>query len=77
MKEEKCKNPAFFRYTWPGNDESLACVIHAQGIKNVANVIGLHLQFIQLSQKDLMMGLDCASVDNLEDINQTVGLEDK
>ena len=61
-KENKCKNPAFFRYTWPGKDESLACVIHAQDIKIVADAIGLHLQSIELSKEDLLKGLTCESV---------------
>ena len=64
-EHEKCTNEAYYRYTWPGKDESLACVIHAQGIKKVASAIGLHLQFIVLSQDALLMGLTCDSADDI------------
>ena len=46
MKQE-CKNPALFRYTWPGQDESFVCIEHAQALLNIANAMGLHLQLIQ------------------------------
>jgi len=47
MAEKQCENPCFFRYTWPGKDESYICLEHAHQLHNVARAIGLHLQMIQ------------------------------
>ena len=56
---EKCKEPALFRYTWPGQDESYICLDHALKLDNVANSIGLYLQLIQLSTNELIEGKLC------------------
>lgn len=48
-KQEGCSEPATFRYTWPGKDESCVCVEHATKLKSVADAIGLHLQLIPIS----------------------------
>lgn len=50
----KCGNFPFFRYTWPGNDESLACLEHAEKLAALANVMGFHLQFIPLTADEVM-----------------------
>lgn len=52
MSEQRCENPAAYRYTWPGKDEAVACVMHASGIATVAKAIGLHLQLIPLGFLD-------------------------
>tara|TARA_R110000744_G_scaffold3823_3_gene14132 strand:+ start:597 stop:794 length:198 start_codon:yes stop_codon:yes gene_type:complete len=49
MSEERCSQegcgfPADTRYTWPGRDETFACIHHAETVANVAAAIGLHLQ---------------------------------
>lgn len=57
-----CSNRAIYRYTWPGNDESVICDSHARQIKKVAEVIGLHLQLIPLSEEDLKLNLTCDQI---------------
>jgi len=47
-----CKQLPIFRYTWPGQKEQYACFEHFVGIKNIANAMGLPLQFIQLSTEE-------------------------
>lgn len=54
-----CQNKAEYRYTWPGKDESLICDEHIGKLKAVANAIGMHLQVIPLSEKDIGMKLVC------------------
>ena len=49
----KCDQPAIFRYTWPGKDESFTCLEHALKLKGVADVIGLHLQLIPVDISNL------------------------
>ena len=44
----KCQNVAVVRYTWPGQDESYACIEHAAQIKGAAEAMGFHLQFIPI-----------------------------
>ena len=55
----KCENPALFRYTWPGKDESFICAICAIKLTTVANAIGLPLQMIRLSNEELLNNLEC------------------
>lgn len=54
MKEQfkECGAPAHVRYTWPGKDESYACLIHASGIFKIADAMGLYLQFIPIDWMD-------------------------
>jgi len=58
-----CDNPAKYRFTWPGNDESVICKAHVDKLKAVADAMGLHLQIIPLSEEDLMVGLTCNQKD--------------
>ena len=67
MDRQKCKLPALVRYTWPGKDEALACLIHADQINKVANAIGLHLQMIELSEQDRLACLECQSEEPAEE----------
>ncbi len=46
----ECKNTAAYRYTWPGKDESYICEDHAGQLMNLANVMGLYLQFLPLPE---------------------------
>ena len=63
MSEEKtCKNPARYRYTWPGDDESLICEKHVAKLAAVAEAMGLYLQIIPLSEEDLKMELNCKQI---------------
>ena len=63
MSEEKtCKNPARYRYTWPGDDESLICEKHVDKLVAVAEAIGLHLQIIPLSEEDLKLDFKCHQI---------------
>jgi hypothetical protein len=54
-----CNNPAKYRFTWPGNDESVICEDHVNTLINIAAAMSLHLQIILLSEKDLTLGLTC------------------
>ena len=54
-----CDNPARYRFTWPGQDEALICEDHVDRLFSIAAGIGLRLQIIPLSEKDLEMGLIC------------------
>lgn len=56
---EKCKEPARFRFTWPGRDETLICETHLPKLRAVAQALGLHLQIIPLFGADLC-GLQCS-----------------
>jgi hypothetical protein len=53
-RQPDCKDPAAFRYTWPGKDESYICAIHAVQLEKVASAIGLHQQFIPLTTGDYL-----------------------
>ena len=48
-----CDNPAKYRFTWPGNDESVICEFHVHGLTAIANAMSLHLQIIPLSETEL------------------------
>lgn len=48
----QCGNPAIFRYTWPGSDESFICDDCVGTLQGVANALGLHLQIIPLFTVD-------------------------
>jgi hypothetical protein len=41
-----CENKAKFRYTWPGEDESLICSGHSIKLRMVADAMGLPLQLV-------------------------------
>jgi hypothetical protein len=53
-EEQTCQEPALFRYTWPGRDESYVCLTHAQGLINIAQAMGFHLQLIILSNEEML-----------------------
>jgi hypothetical protein len=48
--ETRCKNHATFRYTWPGKDESFACLEHAAQLQKIASILGMYLQIIPIVQ---------------------------
>ena len=59
-KEEiLCPLIAQFRYTWPGEDESFICPIHAPQLQTLARVMGLHLQIIPLQPGEMNVGITC------------------
>ena len=45
--EKQCENPAFFRYTWPGRDESYICLECAEKVMGLAQAMGLYLQLVR------------------------------
>lgn len=53
MSNKKCGAPVFFRYTWPGQDETFSCPLHTNGIVKVAEAIGMHLQVILLTPEQV------------------------
>jgi hypothetical protein len=47
-----CTNRADYRFTWPGQNESWVCLVHAPWLRTVAASIGLPLQLIPLEPKE-------------------------
>lgn len=58
---KQCNKQATFRYTWPGRDEGVTCLEHAQQLKGIANAIGLYLQLIPLSGEE-QLGKVCPQI---------------
>jgi len=54
-----CKNQASYKFTWPGEDESLICEKHVEKLKGISKAMGFHLQIISLSQDNLKKKLIC------------------
>jgi hypothetical protein len=52
IKMANCQQQAIFRYTWPGRNESFACLEHATQLSRVADAMGLSLQLIPLSGEE-------------------------
>lgn len=48
----KCPNQAFYRFTWPGRDESFICTEHVNKLRGVASAMGFHLQIADLSHDE-------------------------
>ena len=51
---EQCGEHATLRYTWPGKDEAVICIECAEKLMGVANAIGLHLQLIPITSRDVV-----------------------
>ena len=51
-KTKPCDQPADFRYTWPGQDESYACYAHGREIARIAHAMGFYLQLTILTPAD-------------------------
>ena len=47
-----CENRAFFRFTWPGRDESFICSGHSAKLRAVADAIALSLELIPLERAE-------------------------
>jgi len=54
-----CDKLAEYRFTWPGQDEALICGGHVGALRKIASAMGLHLQVIPLSEKELMAVPKC------------------
>lgn len=52
VKKITCAQPAQYRYTWPGQDESYICQSCSVGLGAIANALGLHLQMIPVELSD-------------------------
>lgn len=48
MARPMCENPAGYRFTWPGKDESFICEDHVDFLRRVAGAMSLPLQVIKL-----------------------------
>ena len=59
-----CNNPAKYRFTWPGKDESFICENHVDRLRGIASAIGLYLQIIPLTEKELTAGFICNQKDS-------------
>ena len=53
-QQPDCSNPPLWRYTWPGKDVKVACLVCGMRLKTLANTIGLPLQMIQLEVDDYL-----------------------
>lgn len=53
MAEEECGNLANIRYTWPGKNEVVVCIDCAQVAQTIAKALGMHLQVIPVTSKDI------------------------
>jgi hypothetical protein len=51
-KTKSCGQPADYRYTWPGQDESRACYAHGREMARIAHALGFYLQLILLMPAD-------------------------
>ncbi len=58
-----CYELAKYRYIWPGSDEFVICEGHVGKLRGLAEAMSLHLQIIQLSEKDLELGFPCNQKD--------------
>ena len=47
--QKTCENPGAFCYTWPGQNQAVACAEHDLQLRGVANAIGMHLQMIPIA----------------------------
>lgn len=54
MTEKQCTEPAAYRYTWPGLDESFICEDHVEKLRSVASGLGMHLQVIPLNNEEIL-----------------------
>lgn len=48
MTENKCPEPAVFRYTWAGKPESMCCVLHGKALRVVADAMAYQFQLIPI-----------------------------
>jgi len=76
MSDEKvsqCPSPALYRYTWPGQEEKLACFIHAHQLGAIAEAMGFGLQIVMLNEDSICKNLRCQSniKGGLHDQNKT------
>lgn len=39
-----CRNPAAYRYTWPGREPAYVCAIHVERLRDHADAAGVDLQ---------------------------------
>lgn len=54
MSEEKlCDGLVYARFTWPGQDEKYACLLHCLKLAEISQAMGLYLQFIPLGPNEL------------------------
>ena len=47
--QDKCSEPAAFRFTWPGRDEAGICATHAPRMRAITQAMGLYVQLIPLA----------------------------
>lgn len=52
MIDKQCPYPAFYRFTWPGNDEAYVCFYHATKLLLVASAIGMNVHPVALGRDD-------------------------
>lgn len=44
-----CSNVGAYRYTWPGRNEAVICLVCANKLRNVASAMGIYVQLIPLA----------------------------
>lgn len=50
--QDGCKEPASYKFTWPGHDEKGICENHVKRLRGVASAMGLYVQIIPLEKND-------------------------
>ena len=53
----ECPNEAAYKYTWPGQDESVICEEHVGKLRGIALAMGLYIQVRPLTVADVQEGL--------------------
>ena len=51
--QKGCDFVPMYRYTWPGRDEVAVCMIHAQSVQGISQVMGFPLQLIKLEPDEM------------------------
>lgn len=46
--QDRCKNKAKYRFTWPGKDESFICETCSIKLLGIASAMGLYVQIIPI-----------------------------
>ncbi len=64
---KRCGLTAMFRYVWPGTDEKFICLAHSIQLNVVAHALGLYLQIIPLSDKEMETAV-CSQIVKDDDV---------
>lgn len=68
----KCDNDAAYRFTWPGQDESVVCEQHSKKLIGIANAMGFYIQLkpLEESQYTVKCAQKLGEKESANDVNQ-------